>query len=133
MKERNVIISLLFVVALLAFTFVKVRYWEPKRKITFKRNINRVNYTEAALCLMDCQQLDANDITEVIRNGEVVSYTRNLQKVNCRDYVLRGKGKKGFNITVFITQCSNVSKVTNCFGVNASGSCNCNDTKPKPI
>ncbi len=133
MKARNVIISLLFVVALLAFTLIKVRYWEPKKKITFKRNINRVDYTQTALCSMDCQEIDANDISEVIRTGEIVSYSLNLPKGNCPDYVLRGTNKKGKKLTIFITQCGNVSRVTNCYNANVSASCNCDDKKPKPL
>jgi hypothetical protein len=133
MKARNVIISLFFVIALWAFTLVKVRYWEPKKKITFKRNINSVNYTKVALCLMDCQQIDANDISQVIRAGEIISYGLNLVKGNCRDYVLSGANKRGARITVHITQCGNISKVTNCYITGGSAACNCEEIKMKPV
>lgn len=133
MKARNVIISLLFVIALLAFTLIKVRYWEPKKKTTFKRNINRVDYTAFAMCLMDCQEIDANDISEVIRNGEIISYSLDMSKNNCPDYVLKWTDKHGKKLTIFITQCGNVSRVTNCNNANVPASCNCDDKKPKPL
>ena len=133
MKARNVIISLFFVLALLVFTFIRVRYWEPKRKVTFKRNVIRVDYTDFALCLMDCQQINANEIAGVIRNGDVASYAIDLQKNNCPEYILKGTNKKGTGLTIFITQCGNVSKVTSCYNDNGAANCKCDGKKTRPL
>jgi hypothetical protein len=85
------------------------------------------------LCLMDCQQVDANDISRVIREGEIVSSSLDPRKGNCPNYILRGTNKKGLKMTIFITQCGNVSKVTNCYLTNVPATCNCDEKRMKPV
>jgi hypothetical protein len=70
MKARNVIISLVFVLALLVFIIIKIRN-EPKKKLVLNRNPSRIEYTKFALCRMDCHHINAKSIMGIFRNGEV--------------------------------------------------------------
>jgi hypothetical protein len=128
MKERNVIISLVFVLALLVIVFIKIRN-EPRKKLGFNRNFSKMEYSEYALCLMDCQQITANDITHILRNGEVLSMSLDLQKQPCPFYIVRGNTKKGVSIEVFVTQCGRANKISRCYKNSDPSTCNCREEK----
>ena len=129
MKARNVIISLLLTVALFVVIFMKIRS-EPRRKLIFNRNPSKVEYSELALCLMSCQEMTANDITYIVRYGDVISKTN---KQNCPSYVLKGETKAGLNITVQAIQCGRVVKIYKCFKSDHIINCNCGDENEDPV
>jgi hypothetical protein len=128
MKARNVIISLVFVLALLVFVFMKIRN-EPKRKHGFNRNFSKVEYSDFALCLMDCQEITANDITRVLRDGEVLSRSLDLQKQPCPFYTLKGRTQKGVSISIDVTQCGRATKISRCYRIGNMVGCNCKEGK----
>lgn len=130
MKPRNVIVSLLLVVALLALVFIKVRYWEPKKKLTFKRNPSRIEYSQFAMCRMGCYSLNANSITLVLQQGEVTGVKR---KGNCSDFTLRMITKAGKFIYVEVQQCGTVARVKDCYDANAALSCDCSNRESPPL
>ena len=131
MKSRNVIISLIFVVVLLGYLFIKMRFWEPRKKLSFNRNPSRIEYAKLALCRMDCYFISANDITEIFRRGEVDLDNSDLNKRPCAIFTIQGKTKKTMNISISITQCGTVARVTNCFNTDRTIVCNCTvDSQP---
>lgn len=125
MRSRNVILSLILVLALLAFTFMKVRFWEPKRKLTFNRNPYRIEYLQLALCRMDCHHISANDITEIIKTGKVNVEESNLKNKPCPLFAVQGVTKKRVDLQVFIIQCGRVAKVINCSSPQTDFDCQC--------
>jgi hypothetical protein len=129
MKARNVIISLLFTIVLFVFVFMKIRS-EPRRKLIFNRNPSKVEYSELALCLMSCQQMTANDITYIVRHGDVINKTN---KHNCPSYVLKGKTRAGQSITVYAIQCGRAIKIYECFKSDHIINCNCRDENARPV
>ena len=130
MSVRNVIISLFVVLSLFVFIFMKIRN-EPRRKPDFSRNLSKVEYTEFALCLINCQEMTANDITYILRNGDIVSKTINKQ--SCPSYVLKGKTKTGLNITVFVVQCGRATKIYKCYRSDHAINCDCWDESTLPV
>lgn len=130
MKARNVIISLFFVLALFLFVFMKISS-EPKRKLIFNRNLSKVEYSPLALCLMDCQEITANDVTFLLRNGDVVS--KAINKQGCPSYILSGKTKAGLSIKVFVIQCGRAIKIYKCYRSDHTNNCDCGDENILPV
>ena len=130
MSSRNVIVSLVFVIILLAYLFIKMRYLEPRKKLTFNRNPSRIEYTRLALCRMDCQNISANDITEIVRKGEINPDKSDLTKLPCAIFTLSGKTKRGMGLSVVVSQCGTVARITNCYDVAGTIPCNCIDSNP---
>ena len=124
MSSKNVIISLVFVVVLLIIIFFKVRL-EPKKKYDLNRNATQIEYTQTALCRMDCENITANDITEVLRKGEINYNRSDLAKKPCAIFTTLGKTKKGIGITLVIAQCGKVVRITNCYRNDGAMPCNC--------
>jgi len=132
MKARNVIISLVFVLALLVFIIIKIRN-EPKRKLVLKRNPSRIEYTKFALCRMDCHHINANSIMGIFRNGEVNRDKSDLHKRPCPIFTVRGSTKQKMSIIIIIQQCGTVAKVLDCYDANGIVGCNCINDETTPL
>jgi hypothetical protein len=125
MKSRNVIFSLLLILALLAFAFVKMQLWEPHKRLTFNRNPSRIEYTRHALCRMDCRHISANDITEILKKGEINFAKSDLRDRPCPTFALQGFTKKGEHLRVIFAQCGTVGKVITCYSLDEEFICDC--------
>lgn len=132
MKARNVIISLLIVLALLAFIIIKIRN-EPKKKLVLNRNPYRIEYSKFALCRMDCHHISANSIMGIFRNGEVNRTKSDLYKKPCPIFTVRGITKQKMSIIIIIQQCGTVAKVLDCYNANGTVGCNCINDESVPI
>jgi len=132
MKARNVIISLLFVLALLVFIIIKIRN-EPKKKLALNRNPSRIEYTKFALCRMDCHHINANSIMGIFRNGEVNRARSDLYKKPCPIFTILSITKQKMNIIIIIQQCGTVAKVLDCYEANGTVGCNCINDETRPL
>jgi len=132
MKPKNVIISLVFVMLLLAFIVIKIRN-EPKKKLVLNRNPSRIEYTKFALCRMDCHHINANSIVGIFRNGEVNRARSDIHKKPCPIFTIRGLTKQKMNIIIIIQQCGTVAKVLDCFDANGTVGCNCINDETTPL
>jgi hypothetical protein len=132
MKARNVIISLLFVVALLFFIIIKIRN-EPKKKLVLNRNPSRIEYTKFALCRMDCHHINANSIMGIFRDGEVDRTKSDLHKKACPIFTVRGSTKQKMSIILIIQQCGTVAKVLDCYDAKGTLGCNCINDETMPL
>ena len=132
MKARNVIISLVFVLALLVFIIIKIRN-EPKKKLVLNRNPSRIEYTKFALCRMDCHHINANSIMVLVRNGEVNRDKSDLYKKPCPIFTVNSVTKQKMSIIIIIQQCGNVAKVLDCYDANGTVACNCINDETMPL
>ena len=132
MKARNVIISLLFVLALLVFIIIKIRN-EPRKKLVLNRNPSRIEYTKFALCRMDCHHINANSIMGIFRNGVVNRPKSDLHKQPCPIFTVLGITKQKMSIIIIIQQCGTVAKVLDCYDANGTLACNCINDETMPL
>ena len=132
MKPKNVIISLVFVMLLLAFIVIKIRN-EPKKKLVLNRNPSRIEYTKFALCRMDCHHINANSIVGIFRNGEVNRARSDIHKKPCPIFTIRGVTKQKMSIILIIQQCGTVAKVLDCYDANGTLVCNCINDESMPL
>ncbi|HMK18866.1 MAG TPA: hypothetical protein VK492_11730 [Chitinophagaceae bacterium] len=132
MKARNVIISLVSVLALLVFIIIKIRN-EPKKKLVLNRNPSRIEYTKFALCRMDCHHINANSIMGIFRNGELNRVKSDLYKKPCPIFTVRGSTKQKMSIILIIQQCGIVAKVLDCYDANGTVGCNCINEETMPL
>ena len=133
MRPRNVIFSLILVLVFLAFAVIKVRFWEPKKKLTFNRNPSRIEYAEIALCRMDCYRISANDVTDVLRKGVINKDKPGLSKRQCPVFKIYGQIKKEKVVWITVEQCGKIARIINCNEDAGGLACNCRDDKSHPI
>lgn len=129
MKSKNVIISLILVVGILVFIFIRIRN-EPRKKLTFNRNPSRIEYSQFALCRMECYSINANSVATIFRNGVVQNRKR---KKTCTTFTVNTLTKQGVNISIVVEQCGTVAKVMDCYTTNRQAPCDCVDNENRPI
>jgi len=127
MKSRNVIISLLIVLIILAFVFIKINYWEPKKKLSFNRNPSRIEYSNLALCQMDCYNITANDITVIIKTGFLIKEKSNLKKKTFALFAIDGQSNNKGSIQIMVEQSGKVAKIKECLRMRDHFVCPCYD------
>ena len=133
MKPRNVIVSLIFVIVLLAYLVIKVRFWEPRKKLTFNRNPSRIEYSQFSLCRMDCHRISANIIAGVFRNGQINKAKSDLHKRPCPIFTIHGLTRQGKSVWVVVQQCGTVARVLDCYYYHEANPCNCVDESTQPL
>ena len=129
MNARNVIISLVLVLALLVFVIIKFRL-EPKKKLTFRRNPSRIEYSAFALCRMECFSITANTVTAIIQKGQASLLKKSSP---CSDYRVNMLTKQNKNYFITVQQCGTVAKILDCYEANTIAGCNCVNKKEMPV
>lgn len=129
MSARNVIISLVVVLGIFIFLFIR-SCLQPRKKLTFNRNPSRIEYTAFALCRMECYSINANSIVSIFRNGKVLNRERNE---TCNVYKINTFTKDGRDIYISVEQCGTVAKVADCYIENRKLPCKCFDNENKPL
>ena len=132
MKPRNVIISLIFVLLLLAIIVIRIRN-EPGKKLLLNRNPSRIEYTKFALCRMDCHHINANIITGALRNGEINRAKSDLHKLPCPIFTIHSLTKQNMSIRIVVQQCGNVARILDCYDANGTVGCNCINDETMPL
>lgn len=129
MKSRNVIISLILIVGVLIFIFIRIRF-EPKKRLTFNRYPSRIEYSQYALCRMECYSINANSVVLIFRNGSIVGRKR---KNTCTVFSVNTLTKQKMNIFIAVEQCGTVARVIDCYVINRQAPCDCVDDEHRPI
>ena len=129
MQAKNVIITLIVILGIFVFLFIKFRL-EPRKKLTFNRNPSRIEYTSFALCRMECYAINANSVTTIFRNGKVMGRER---RGTCNVFKINTMTKQAKNIYVVVEQCGTVANVTDCYVANRELPCSCIDSENKPL
>lgn len=129
MNARNVIISLVLVLALLVFIIIKFSL-EPKRKSTFRRNPSRIEYSAFALCRMECYEINANMVARIFQKGEI----RLVKRTNpCSTYEVSMSTKLNKRYFITVEQCGTVAKVLDCYETNVTVGCKCINDEARPV
>ena len=127
MNSRNVIITLLLILAVLIFAVVKRRLFEPQRKEVFNRNASPVKYTAFALCRMECNDVSKAAVMEIVQKG-IINFSRGDRRYRpCPVFALQGRTGSRQYLRIMLEQCGNVTTVINCYNLEEEVSCDCPD------
>ncbi|MDQ3844533.1 MAG: DUF4258 domain-containing protein [Bacteroidota bacterium] len=84
-----------------------------------------IEYTQHALCRMDCRHISKSDIADIMRTGEINYKKTNLHDRPCPTYAVQGYTNDGEHLRVIFAQCENRTKVITCFNLNEDFECHC--------
>jgi hypothetical protein len=74
---------------------------------------------------MDCRHISANDITDILKKGQINFNKSNLEDKPCPTFAVQGFTNKGESLRVIFAQCGTVEKVVTCYNLNEDFICNC--------
>jgi hypothetical protein len=125
MRSRNVLASLVLIIAIIAFAVVKWHLWEPQKKETFNRHPYQIIYTHHAICRMDCRHISKEDIAEIMQKGIIILNRSNKYDRPCPTFALQGFTNEHENLRVIFAQCDSVTKVVTCYNLHREYECHC--------
>ena len=125
MRPRNVIASLIVVIALFAVAAIRLRWFEPQSREAFDRHPRHLEYTKHALCRMDCRKISKSDIDEILQTGIIVFNKSNMQDRPCPTFALQGYTSDHENLRVIFAQCRKETKVVTCYNLQEDFECDC--------
>ena len=123
MKGRNVVITLLLVVALLLLAVLR-RWREPRVREPFNRSANTA-YSAYAICQLQCKGIDRTLVKEVMQKGMVIYNKSNPRRWPCPTYVVQSRTKSGRYLRVVFEQCDKKTTILAVDDVEQIDSCNC--------
>ncbi len=127
MKGKNVVITLLLVVALLLLAVV-LRWREPRVREPFNRSANMA-YTAYAVCQLQCKNIDRQLVKEVMQKGMVIYNKSNRRRWPCPSYVVQSRTKSRRYLRVVFEQCDKKTTILAVDDVEQKDSCNCSDER----
>ena len=138
--KSKVIPFLLLLVMAVAILFIKK--WkgikEKSDPVTttrargFDRRISTLEYTQHALCRMDCRRISKSDVQDIMRTGEVNYAKTDVHYKPCPTYALQGYSNDGQRLRVIFAQCNTKTKVITCYDLEKDFECHCpGDEKKK--
>ena len=132
MKSKSV--GFLFLI-ILAIAVVFINKWrgveevaDPQTTIRqrgFDRRVSTLEYTQHAICRMDCRKISKSDIQDIMLTGEINYAKTDVNDKPCPTYALQGYTNDGQRIRVIFAQCQTKTKVVTCYDLEKDFECHC--------
>jgi len=74
---------------------------------------------------MRCYQFNANDVTEILKIGEVNFSQSDVHARPCPIFAVRGVTKSGKRLGILVVQCGRVAKIRSCDNLTVMYQCDC--------
>lgn len=140
MKSKSV--GFLFLI-ILAIAVVFINKWrgveevaDPQTTIRqrgFDRRVSTLEYTQHALCRMDCRKISKSDIQDIMLTGEINYAKTDVNDKPCPTYALQGYTNDGQRIRVIFAQCQTKTKVVTCYDLEKDFECHCPGDEKKTL
>ena len=132
MKSKKAAFIILLIMALAVLFLNKWKGLEEQsdvkqsvRKKGFDRRISTLEYTQHARCRMDCRHISQNDISDIMRTGEINYAKTDVNDTPCATYAVQGYSNDGQHLRVIFAQCQTKTKVVTCYDLQKDFECNC--------
>lgn len=109
-------------------TSVKKTTSEPaavNRDRGFDRRTSFLEYTQHAICRMDCRQISKSEIQDIMREGSINYRKSNVKGRPCPTYALEGYTDDNQHVRIVYAQCDNTTKVVTCIDLGKDWECHC--------
>ena len=103
-----------------------------KRNNGFDRTLSYIEYTDHAMCRMECRKISQEDIEDIMRNGEINYNKSEVKQAPCPVYAVQGYTRDREHLRVIFGQCDYQTKVITCYNLDQDLECHCpGDEKKK--
>ena len=103
-----------------------------KRNNGFDRTLSYIEYTDHAVCRMECRKISQEDIEDIMRNGEINYNKSEVKQAPCPVYAVQGYTRDREHLRVIFGQCDYQTKVITCYNLDQDFECHCpGDEKKK--
>lgn len=140
MKSRTLPFIFLLILALAVILVSKWKGVEEDanlettvRKRGFDRRVSTLEYTQHAICRMQCRRISKSDVQDIMRGGEINYAKTDVNDRPCPTYAVQGYTNDGQHLRVIFAQCQTKTKVVTCYDLEKDFECHCpGDDKKNP-
>jgi hypothetical protein len=98
---------------------------EINRNRGFDRRTSYIEYTQHAICRMDCRQISKTEVQDIMREGSINYRKSNAKGRPCPTYALEGYTNDNQHVRIVFAQCDNTTKVVTCIDLGKDWTCHC--------
>lgn len=104
---------------------------KDKQPIELNRNTTVINYSQHALCRMQCRFIDSSEVVDILKNGIINFKKSSLQAETCeKRFALDGFGKRdNQHIRIVVVPCGDRITVITCIDLDENHLCNCGEER----
>jgi hypothetical protein len=101
--------------------------FSANRNREFDRRTSIIEYTKHAKCRMQCRQITAAEVKDIMQNGSVNYRKSNVNAKPCPEYAVEGYTKQDDqHVRIVFAQCDYKTKVVTCIDLDKDFDCTCN-------
>ena len=130
-RRRILLFSMGAIIGCILVYFTLIRgndrsYWLPQNRIKELILKSELVYSEHATCIMNCRNINKEDVMQILKTGEVNFDESNVHNTACPSYALEGTLSGNKKLRIIITTVDSVAEVESAIDLNLKrDSCNC--------
>ncbi len=130
-KNWNIYRLIILVVIIISFFFARTCRRDepvniPSTLPSINRNIKNLIYTKHAKCRMECREIDASEIKEILHDGKINYNKSKLNEMGDPTYALEGYSHDKQHLRIVFAQKTDALIVVTCIDLDKEWQCNCN-------
>jgi hypothetical protein len=91
----------------------------------FDRRTSFLEYTQHAICRMDCRHISRTEVQDIMREGSINYRKSNAKGRPCPTYAVEGYTDDNQHVRIVFAQCDNTTKVVTCIDIGKEWECHC--------
>lgn len=95
------------------------------RERGFDRRISYLEYSNHAICRMQCRKISKAEVEEIMQEGKINYDKSDLQNTRCPRYALEGITKDDQRVRIIFAQCNEKTVVVTVIDLETDYQCNC--------
>ena len=101
-------------------------YWLPENRIKDLIQQSELVYSSHAICVMDCRNINKEDVSKILKTGDVNYEESNIHNTSCPSYAIDGILSGNKKIRIVVTTVDSVAEVETAIDLNLKNdSCLC--------
>jgi hypothetical protein len=91
----------------------------------FDRRTSFIEYSQHALCRMDCRHINRSEVEDIMKNGHINYRKSDLQNARCPRYALEGRTADAQQVRIIFAQCNEKTEVVTVIDLDSEWECHC--------
>lgn len=98
---------------------------KTNRNKRFDRRTSYLEYSNHAICRMQCRKISQAEVQEIMRDGQINYNKSDLQNARCPRYTVEGVTSDDQRVRIVYAQCNESTKVVTVIDLGTDFKCNC--------
>ncbi|TAL49791.1 MAG: DUF4258 domain-containing protein [Chitinophagaceae bacterium] len=95
------------------------------RERGFDRRISYLEYSEHAMCRMQCRQISKSEVEDMMKTGNINYSKSDLQNSRCPRYAVEGITADNQKVRIVFAQCNEKTEVVTVIDLDTDWTCHC--------